>query len=323
MKIVRYTKLYARRWDDFVRSSRNSTFLFLRDFMDYHEDRFCDHSLIIEDNNGRPLALFPATEQIEHSLIHSHGGLTYGGLLLSPNTTTLQVIIILRELIVPYYTQLGFKKLFIKPLPYIYHKTPSEEQLYALFLLNAKLVARSASSCIDLQKPLHFSTLRRRKYNRAIKNQLHFVEGGDLKLVWELITEQLQEKHCVLPVHSYEEIAMLCQKFPQNIKLFTTLDSANCLQAATLLFYTETAIHAQYIITSPEGRNTGALDFLFIELLNRIQQGNLNIDTVRYFDFGISTENGGQKLNEGLIFQKEGFGAHTVVYDQYAIDLIP
>ena len=36
-----------------------------------------------------------------------------------------------------------------------------------------------------------------------------------------------------------------------------------------------------------------------------------------YFDFGVSTENGGGYLNEGLIFQKEGFGARSVVYDTY------
>ena len=40
----------------------------------------------------------------------------------------------------------------------------------------------------------------------------------------------------------------------------------------------------------------------------------------RYFDFGISNEQGGRKLNRGLIDQKEGFGARAVVHDHYAID---
>ena len=41
----------------------------------------------------------------------------------------------------------------------------------------------------------------------------------------------------------------------------------------------------------------------------------------RYFSFGISTEQAGQYLNEGLIAQKEGFGARTVVHDFYEWNL--
>ena len=43
--------------------------------------------------------------------------------------------------------------------------------------------------------------------------------------------------------------------------------------------------------------------------------------TEAIFDFGISTEQGGRYLNEGLIFQKEGFGARTVVYDTYELNI--
>ena len=39
------------------------------------------------------------------------------------------------------------------------------------------------------------------------------------------------------------------------------------------------------------------------------------------FDFGVSTEQRGSYLNEGLIFQKEGFGGRAICYDTYAIDL--
>lgn len=38
-----------------------------------------------------------------------------------------------------------------------------------------------------------------------------------------------------------------------------------------------------------------------------------------YLDFGISNENDGRYLNLGLIEQKEGFGARTVVHDFYRL----
>lgn len=42
-------------------------------------------------------------------------------------------------------------------------------------------------------------------------------------------------------------------------------------------------------------------------------------DKVRYLDFGISTEDSGKVLNEGLISQKESFGGRTVVYQTWEL----
>ena len=78
---------------------------------------------------------------------------------------------------------------------------------------------------------------------------------------------------------------------------------------------TETVAHAQYIASSKEGTEVGALDGLFDYLINE------RYSDKKWFDFGISTEQGGTYLNEGLVFQKEGFGARAVVYDQYVINL--
>ena len=38
-----------------------------------------------------------------------------------------------------------------------------------------------------------------------------------------------------------------------------------------------------------------------------------------WFDFGISNEDHGRVLNEGLVMQKEGFGARSVVHDHYEL----
>ena len=72
-----YKPEYKKLWDDFVSKSYVDSFLFFRDFMEYHQDRFHDFSLLIfkEDNL---VALLPAN-QVESS-IYSHQGLTFGGL---------------------------------------------------------------------------------------------------------------------------------------------------------------------------------------------------------------------------------------------------
>ena len=86
--------------------------------------------------------------------------------------------------------------------------------------------------------------------------------------------------------------------------------------AGCVAYLTESAIHIQYIAANEEGRLYGALDYLFLHMLS------LPIcKSRRYFDFGISTEQGGKFLNSGLLFQKEGFGARGVCYDHYCLNL--
>lgn len=78
-----YTAAMKEEWDAFVDSSRNATFLLRRDYMDYHSDRFTDCSLIVR-HGDKPVALLPASRH--GSEARSHGGLTYGGLVLPPTS---------------------------------------------------------------------------------------------------------------------------------------------------------------------------------------------------------------------------------------------
>ena len=66
------------QWNTFVALAKNATFLFHRDFMEYHKDRFEDYSLIVLDGE-RWVAVLPAN--IEEAKVFSHQGLTYGGLV--------------------------------------------------------------------------------------------------------------------------------------------------------------------------------------------------------------------------------------------------
>jgi hypothetical protein len=77
-----------------------------------------------------------------------------------------------------------------------------------------------------------------------------------------------------------------------------------------------TVAHAQYIAAGEDGKRAGALDALFAWLIEERYRDK------RYFDFGISTEGDGRVLNEGLIDQKEGFGARGVVHDRYELDVV-
>ena len=318
MDIIQYTPVQAEEWDAFVRHSKNGTFLLERRFMDYHSDRFSDCSLLIYEDN-QLVALFPANWVEEQRIIYSHQGLTYGGLLLTTEATERQTLAIMQGIFLWYIDYLQASRLVYKPIPYIYSECAAEEDLYALFRAGAKLTTRAVSSVVAMKNPLKMRKLRMRGARKAIDNDLYIDRMSEddwdtLGEFWELLTSVLEEYHSVRPVHTLEEMRLLMSRFPQQIKLYLVRMERQIV-AGCVVFITRQVAHIQYIASGHDGRERGALDLLFRHLINE------RFKHLAYIDFGISTENGGQFLNEGLIFQKEGFGARAICYDSYEVDL--
>ena len=94
--IVRYNVSNYRAWNQFVAKAKNATFLFQRDFMDYHNNRFQDFSLLVYKKN-KLIAVLPANALGNE--IYSHQGLTYGGLILQKEIKFEKVLAIFEELL--------------------------------------------------------------------------------------------------------------------------------------------------------------------------------------------------------------------------------
>lgn len=309
-RIERYSPGKEAEWNSFVDSSRNGTFLHKRGYMDYHAHRFADYSLMFY--RGEELvAILPA--HMKDTTFCSHNGLTYGGLLLANSATTDTVLSLFNILQNYLLENTSATSIIYKPTPHIYHTYPCEEDLYALFRNGAVLTERKVSSAIPLKSPLPISG--RRKLTEKTKSGLHIVEENDFSTFWRILGERLQEKYDTAPVHSIEEITLLKNRFPENIKLFCVTDSNGNTLGGVLLFITDKVVHMQYSATTAEGRRLSALDYLYGELINNRFAGK------EFFDFGISVEEGGRYLNSGLIAYKERMGGRAVVYDTYAIDL--
>lgn len=316
--VTRYTPKNHQTWNEFVKQSRQGTFLFDRNYMDYHQDRFHDHSLMIYYKD-KLYALLPANEvvsasnnEIPQKELVSHQGLTYGG-LLTCNKMTAELTCETFEAIGNYLKQEGFSKLTYKAIPWIYHKIPSEEDLYALIHVGkASLSAREISTTILLQNKLRFSEQRRRGVNKAKKNSLIIRQSSqeDVFAFWNILNNNLQQKYHTRPVHSNEELQLLMSCFPENIIGYSVLKDEEVI-AGTIIFITPQVIHTQYIGASEKGKEEGALDLLFDYLINQKKWN------APYFDFGKSTEDRGNYLNTNLIHQKEGFGGRGVAYDTY------
>ena len=306
----RYNSSDADVWNHFVETSRNGTFLHMRGYMDYHSGRFTDHSLMFY-NNSKLIAILPA--HIENNILCSHCGITYGGLLLDESTTTeatMDIFDSLRAYLTDNTTVTG---IIYKPAPHIYHKYPCEEDIYALFRNGAILTECKVSSAIELCNPI--SPKGRRKLTVAMKSRLHIKEENDYKRFWDILGNRLHSKYGVAPVHTLDEITLLHKRFPDNIRLFTVQDNDGNILGGTVIYITDRTAHMQYSGTTEEGRRTSALDYLYEHLINNV------FTSKRFFDFGISVEEGGHFLNSGLIAYKERLGGRAVTYCTYYIDL--
>lgn len=312
LQLIRYSVCWKDNWDAFIGNSKNGTFLFKRDYMDYHSDRFCDHSLIFLSKNSI-IAVLPATSA--GHVFSSHAGLTYGGLVMARSITATDVLDIF-GMIVHYLSDNGFTSFIYKPIPHIYHLIPAEEDLYALFRYNASLVARGLSSTIFQEDRLKFRNIRKYGIRKALNNQVHVEQSSDFSAFWKILSANLFLRHGLSPVHTVEEIELLASRFPEEIKLFVAKVDQQVI-AGVVVYVTNTVAHSQYIAASPEGRDLCALDLIFDHLIHNVYSES------RYFDFGISTEHDGHYLNESLAYQKEGFGGRAICYDRYELSLPP
>lgn len=309
----KYSSSNKEEWDAFVRNSKNGVFLFVRDYMDYHSNRFEDHSLMFYDVSGRLVALIPAN--IEDSSLFSHAGLTFGGVVSDYSMTTPTMLAIFSSML-EYMTDTGIGKLIYKAVPWIYQKVPAEEDLYALFRNEAKLIRRDAASTIPLPSRAKVAPwrVRRRAIKRGVEAKVRVEESTDFESFMSLEARVLMSRHNVKPVHTDAEIRHLAMKFPEEIKLFRAVGKDGELLAVALMFVHPQVAHVQYLANSDEGKRIGAVDVLLDHLINVVYSEKT------FFDFGISTEQEGTYLNAGLSMFKESFGGRAIVHDFYLLE---
>ncbi len=315
MKLHKYEPQMKAGWDNLVKNSRNGTFLLLRDYMDYHADRFTDNSLVATDNDGNIIGVLPAERQ--GITVSSHGGLTYGGWILGNSTLASATGMgELMELMTTLYLNEGVHRIVYKPVPHIYHRAPCEEDIYFTWRSGAKLEEVTLSSVIDLNNTLPMSRSTRTHINRAHRLGLIAAESNDLEQYWAILTSRLSSKYNTNPVHSLDEMLLLANRFPQNIRLWTVSTSAGEMTGGIVLYLCDKVAKAQYIASNDTGRRLNTIDFLVDYLIAYLtEQG------YRYFDLGTSNENHGRYLNEGLITQKTRYGARGIAYPVYTIDI--
>ena len=311
LKIRLYDPTLKPVWDNFLENCKNATFLFKRDFMDYHKNRFEDFSIMIYNGN-KLVALVPGN--IDLNNVYSHQGLTYGGILIQSDSKFTEYLEIFSE-VLRFLKKKSINSLCVKQIPTIYNFNFNDELDYLSFVTDSKNYRKDIISVINLQSDFKIAKDRINGYKRGLKNFLEFREAHDFDDFWnELLIPNLAKKYSVNPVHSLDEIGLLKSRFKSNIRQFNVYKE-NKIVAGTTVFQTKNVVHVQYTASNSKKNILGSLDFLFYKLITDVYSKH------KYFDFGTSNERDGKKINQGLMYWKEGFGARSLTQNFYKFDI--
>ncbi|MFV7234692.1 hypothetical protein [Flavobacterium sp. ZB4R12] len=169
--VKQYQKSDYTNWNAFIGQAKNATFLFHRDFMEYHKDRFEDFSLMIFETE-KLVAVLPANRVGD--AIYSHQGLTYGGLVYSHKINGERVEGILDSLL-NFFKENLIKSFYFKPIPLFYSSKGNAEMDFFVLKKGAFLDKKEMNLAINLVMPLAISKSKLKHFRK--------IEGLDLQLV--------------------------------------------------------------------------------------------------------------------------------------------
>ena len=296
-----YEPSCSSAWADLIGRSCNGTFVHSRNFISYHGDRFRDSSLIIENRRGRVIGVFPAAaDRSDPGLMVSHPGLTYGGVVHDGSVRGGLMISALKG-IADHYRGLGYRRLRYKVVPAIYHSKPADDDLYALFRLDARRYRSDLSAAVDLSNRGPVKERRSRSRKRAEASGVSTVQDwNEIAAFWRILGLNLDRRHGTSPLHSLAEIRLLHERFPaETILIVAKIDEVPV--GGVLLFWAGPVLKLQYSATTDEGRNTCATDLLMehgIELARKLG--------CRFFDFGTCTLERGPQSWRGSLPVQDG-----------------
>ncbi|AUC80787.1 hypothetical protein CW733_01005 [Lacinutrix sp. Bg11-31] len=252
-------------------------------------------------------AVLPANRK--GNQLFSHQGLSYGSFVISKKTRIPDYFNAISALL-KWINAEGFLEINIKQLPFIYNKNIAEEFEYVLGEIDYNIVANNSYYVLDNLKEYKPNRNRARGIKKAQK-QMELVDSG-MDYFWKnILIKNLKNKFGVKPVHTYSEIASLQAKFPNEIKFYAAKEGT-ALHAGVVLFITKNVVHFQYSSGKEDRDETGALDFLFDVIIKKYSN-------YKYISFGSAATDDTLKIDSGLAYWKESFGAYLMPQRTYAI----
>ena len=314
-RIELYEKKYEQLWDDFVlNKSINGTFLQSRNFLNYHpEGRFQDCSLLIFNQKNNLAAVVPACKDPnDTACFFSHKGSTYGGIVLDKKHYNGDTLLEIIESLEDYLHTAQFRSMYLKITPDILSVESPSLLEYLLYYKKYQQYSE-LNTYIDLEKYdedilSNFNQAKRRNINNCIKENLKckkIYSDNEIIIMHTIIKDNLK-KYSVKPVHTAEELIKLKNIYiPNNIDFFVSHIEDNFNAAIVVFYFPKTkTIHTQYLCSKEEFAKLSPMSFMYYSMI--LEAKKMNYKKVSW---GVSTENFGHVLNQGLLKNKESYGS--------------
>lgn len=315
-----YNKSDETNWDDFVSEAKNATFLHSRKFFKHNKLNEQDDCSLMFYKEKELIAVFPANlySKDNKNILNSYLRSTYGGLIYSDKTSMMDLITIV-QLLIQYAKENNIQEIIIRPSFKIYHKNLSDDFIYALSLHGFETKYKEIELAINLEQPIGelYSDNNKRNIKKAKKQNIIINESGNLQEFWTVLTDNLELKHQVKPVHNFEEITALINLVGQEkIKAFTAELNNETIAGILVFIANQRVAHAQYIASNDAYQSIRPLNLLIDYIANWAQ-----INNFKYFNLGMACEPGGKTINEGLYKFKEGFGARGTLRETFSLNI--
>jgi hypothetical protein len=309
IQVQQYLLENAAEWNAFVKQSVNGSFLLDRNFMDYHQERFEDHSLMMY-LDGQLMCCIPA--HVKDGVFYSHRGLSYAGLMVSAAAVTNIDKIV--DALLEYVKGLAFAKAELQ-LPPISYQFLNKEIAAVLehkgFTPNRKLHNQS----VALDQEIQVSPKKSTGYRNGKFEGLRMETTNDFRSFWEeVLTPQLAERYHSKPIHSLAEIELLASRFQKNIIQYNVYRE-DALLAGITFFIKGNIVKSQYTASSPEGLKTDAVAYIYMEAMKEFKEKGCSL-----MDYGTVNEKDGS-VNKGLQRFKKEMGCQEEEWRRWEFEL--
>ena len=313
---IRFEALGAHNekdWDALVEGAPNGHLMARSGFFRYHADRFEDASLFIR-RGRRPLGVLPANRVGE--TLWSHQGVSFGGLILHPRTHFNHVEAAVSALL-EHLRSGGIKSLMYRPAPHPYQVFPREEDVFFLEQAGARRVDTKLHSMILCGEP---TALTAKTWNHTVKRSreagLTVRAGGDADLpaVWALVEAAL-ERHSQRAVHSLDDLALLRQRFPDEVLFMLAESGEGELLSGQVLLRSARTLTLLYVGDAPAGREVNAGTLLLDQVMKAPEHAG------SWFDLGQWCDTGSRQGSDSLLQFKEAAGGRLIQRHTWQLDL--
>ena len=314
-RIEPYEKKYEQLWDDFVlNKSVNGTFLQSRRFLNYHpEDRFEDCSLLIFNQKDNLAAVIPACKDPKDpACFLSHKGSTYGGIIIDKKHYSGNGLLEIIEVFEQYLMENRYTSVYLKITPDILSIESPALLEYLLYYKKYQQYSE-LNTYIDLENydehiVSNFSQGKRTNITNCLKigtvcRQIH--TSDEIQALYTILVHTLR-KYNTKPVHSFNEFMELKNvHIADNISFFGGYIQNDLVAGAVLFYFPKTkTIHTQYLCSKEEFAKLSPMSFMYYSMI--VEAKKINYKRISW---GVSTEDFGHYLNQGLLKNKESYGS--------------